>query len=70
VSIEMGEYSADARVGAVEKGLERGFVLDEWRRVSMGVWFETKSVVLVEGVHFNGVEFAVLRFQGAGLFVS
>jgi hypothetical protein len=69
VSVEVGKYSADARVGVVEEGLERSFVFDEWRRISMGVWFETKYVVLVEGVHFNGVKFAILGFQRAGLFV-
>lgn len=70
MSVEVGKYSADAGVGVVEEGLERSFVFEKWRRINMGVGFETKCVVLVEGVQFHGVEFAVLGFQGAGLFVS
>lgn len=36
----------------------------------MGVWFKTKCVVLIDGVYFNGVKFAVLSLQRSRLFVS
>jgi hypothetical protein len=35
----------------------------------MGILSKTKCIILVESVHFNGVKFAVLGFEGAGLFV-